>query len=287
MSRTIPAALLTACGRDIASLAVLVKLTRRDGTALGFSSLAANVLFGGLVYEAGGAVDAGNIESSLGAGVDNTEIIGLLDSARLSDTDLLAGVYDGATVEIFFIDYRQSPLTDRALMLSGTVGEVRFSDGTYVAQIRGLFQRLRQQVGALTSANCRAKRLGDTECKVALGSFQFTGRVLASVADGGRTLGINGLEADGFFNEGRIAFTSGPNNLWEREIKISSLVLGAQVLVLHEAFPFTPAVGNTATLERGCDRTFLTCVSVYNNAINYRGEPHMPPNEILQVRGRR
>ncbi len=41
--------------------------------------------------------------------------------------------------------------------------------------------------------------------------------------------------------------------------------------------PFYPIQeGDTAVLFPGCDKRFPTCVTVYDNAINFRGEPHVP-----------
>ena len=34
-------------------------------------------------------------------------------------------------------------------------------------------------------------------------------------------------------------------------------------------------------LREGCDKRFATCVSRFNNAANFRGEPHLPGNDLL------
>jgi uncharacterized phage protein (TIGR02218 family) len=39
--------------------------------------------------------------------------------------------------------------------------------------------------------------------------------------------------------------------------------------------------GCRAELREGCDKRFATCVSRFNNAANFRGEPHLPGNDLL------
>jgi hypothetical protein len=34
-------------------------------------------------------------------------------------------------------------------------------------------------------------------------------------------------------------------------------------------------------LREGCDKRFETCVSRFANAANFRGEPHLPGNDLL------
>ena len=34
-------------------------------------------------------------------------------------------------------------------------------------------------------------------------------------------------------------------------------------------------------LTEGCDKRFETCWSRFANAINFRGEPHLPGNDLL------
>ena len=76
----------------------------------------------------------------------------------------MAGLYDHAEISVFQVNYTDTgqgviPLRE------GWLGEVTFNDGRFVAEIRGLTQRLSQRVGELYSPSCRAD-LGDTRCKV-------------------------------------------------------------------------------------------------------------------------
>jgi phage terminase large subunit-like protein len=39
--------------------------------------------------------------------------------------------------------------------------------------------------------------------------------------------------------------------------------------------------GDIVELREGCDKRFQTCVSRFANAVNFRGEPHLPGNDLL------
>jgi len=41
------------------------------------------------------------------------------------------------------------------------------------------------------------------------------------------------------------------------------------------------AIGTRAELRAGCDHTIATCSSRFGNAINFRGEPFLPGNDLL------
>jgi uncharacterized phage protein (TIGR02218 family) len=44
---------------------------------------------------------------------------------------------------------------------------------------------------------------------------------------------------------------------------------------------FTVAAGDQVLVTAGCDRQFSTCRSKFNNAVNFRGFPHMPGNDFV------
>jgi uncharacterized phage protein (TIGR02218 family) len=41
------------------------------------------------------------------------------------------------------------------------------------------------------------------------------------------------------------------------------------------------AAGSELELREGCDKRLETCVSRFGNAVNFRGEPHLPGNDLL------
>ena len=39
--------------------------------------------------------------------------------------------------------------------------------------------------------------------------------------------------------------------------------------------------GCRVELREGCDKRFATCIERFDNAANFRGEPHLPGNDLL------
>jgi len=51
--------------------------------------------------------------------------------------------------------------------------------------------------------------------------------------------------------------------------------------VLDEPAPADLAPGSRATVREGCDHTLPTCSTRFGNAVNFRGEPFLPGNDLL------
>ena len=55
---------------------------------------------------------------------------------------------------------------------------------------------------------------------------------------------------------------------------------------LKFALPESVRLKSKFILHAGCDKKFSTCSKIYNNAINFRGEPHVPGlDEIHKTAG--
>lgn len=93
-------------------------------------------------------------------------------------------------------------------------------------------------------------------------------------------------EPSGTFNYGKVTFTSGLNITLSREIKTHYLSGGVTQIGLQEQFPYQSAVGDTATLEWGCDRLPVTCQTKFRNRKNIQCEPYVPGNAQLIATGR-
>lgn len=225
MSRTLLPAFTTHLDGQILFLANMILVTRLDGQQFGFTGHDQPITFEGVTYEALTSVDATEVRQSAGGGVDNLTIVGLLVSDRITDIDLRAGLYDGASVELFQVNWADLSM-GRLLVLTGTIGEISHRTGEYRAEIRSLSQRLSQQIVELTSPTCRVRALGDERClppddpspPFSLASFQHT-RTVGEVVDL-KTLTISDdAHAAPYFRYGRAVGLTGANDGLEREIK--------------------------------------------------------------------
>ncbi len=146
------------------TLATCWKLTRRDALVLGFTDHDRTLSFDGVDYAPMHGLDGGEAPARLGAQVDTGEVVGILHSAAISEADIAAGLYDGAEVETWRVNWRD--VTQRLLQRRATIGEIVREDGQYRAELRSGQQALNRVRGRIYAVYCDAV-LGDARCTVA------------------------------------------------------------------------------------------------------------------------
>lgn len=91
--------------------------------------------------------------------VDNLDVIGFLDPDVFDRNDIIAGVYDGATVRMFLVNFND--LTQGVVKFRrATIGNVSMFEGRFEAELRGMLQRYTQEIVGVATVLCRAD-LGD------------------------------------------------------------------------------------------------------------------------------
>lgn len=256
---------------QVMTLATCWRIRRRDGVSQYFTDHDRDLTVGGEVYIARSGIVPSAVTSQAGLAVDNLELEGLLDSETITRGGLLGGLYDHAELEIFMVNY-EAPDEGRLHVKTGWLGEVTLRDGVFVAEVRGISAALQQTIGEVYTPTCRAQ-LGDGRCKKILTGFTHTGTVDAvdnefTFYDAART------EAAGYFAYGTVTFTSGPNTGLRMEIRDFSNGRFGLFLPL----PTMVMAGDTYTAVAGCDKRIETCSTRFSNAVNFRGEPHLPGN---------
>lgn len=250
------------------------KITRRDGVVLGFTDHDVSLGFAGTLYAAASGVTAGQMESSADLSVDNLTVMGALSAASLNDADLAAGLFDNAAIEIWRVNWADP--TQRVLMRSGVLGEVKRGRSAFEAEVRGLTHVLNQPMGRVFAAGCDAN-LGDGRCGVAVAPVAGT---VAAVIDA-RRFSASGLGsfAAGWFAQGKLSFTSGANQGRAMEVKRHALSGSSAALELWQAMSEPIAVGDGFTITPGCDHSFQTCKTKFANAVRFCGFPYMIGND--------
>lgn len=277
--RTLSPSLAAHIAAGVTTLCRCFRLTRADGVTLGFTDHDRAVTFGGVAYEPESGLDAGEETAATGFVVGGLEAIGALVSETLSADDLAAGLYDGAEVAVFLVNWQA--LEERHLLRVGHLGEVTREDGAFRAEIRGLAALLDQPNGRVFRPACDAD-LGDARCGVDLDDPAYRGEGVVVAADGRRRFAASGLGefAAGWFERGRLVWTGGANA--GRAIEVRAHRVAAGVVMLELWQPMHGAIGadDAFVVTAGCDRRFETCRAKFANAANFRGFPHMPGNDF-------
>ncbi len=278
--RVLPAGLQEHLDGGATTLCWCWKLSDATGRVLGFTDHDRDLVVDGLRYEASAGFTASEMQASLGLGVDNLEIAGALRSDRLSDSDLAAGRFDDATLEVWLVNWRD--LDQRLLMRTGTIGEIARDGAAFVAEVRGLAHALSRPQGRLYQYGCDAE-LGDARCGVAVAAPAFCGGGTVSMVASPSRFAADGLGAfaDGWFARGRLTWIDGANAGAGVEILTHRRDQDRDVFELWQPAMALIVPGDGFTVVAGCDKQFSTCRAKFANAANFRGFPHMPGNDFV------
>ena len=274
-------ALASHLAQEVTTLATCWSIIRKDGVALYFTDHDVDLTVGGQVYEASDSMNPSAVSSQSGLSVDNLELEGILSAAAITQEDILSGRYDHAEITIFMVNYA-APDAGTLKLKTGWLGEVTLQGGQFTAEMRGLSAQLQQTIGDVYTKSCRAT-LGDVRCGVNIAAYRFSGTVTGTEGSFAFT-DASKTQANDYFAGGVLQFTSGANQGLSMEVRdFTNRRFG-----LFLPLPNLIALGDSYTVSAGCDKAFATCISKFNNALNFRGEPHVPGiDKLLETSGTR
>lgn len=273
-----PLALSDHLSREVTTLCHCWRLTRTDGMITGYTDHDRPLLVSGTPSEPRSGFTATEARDTMGLAVDTVDVAGALSSADIRNEDVAAGLYDNAKIETFLVNWRQPE--DFALLRTATIGKITRSGNSFVAELESLTHRLDQPNGRTMTRACDAE-LGDARCGISLAQPGFSGAGLVEAIDTAGTLFVSGLRgfASGWFTNGLVTWTSGARAGLADRIEDHRGEGDAAVLVLVPRGGLALAAGDAFTIVAGCDKAFGTCKEKFDNALNFRGFPHLPGND--------
>jgi hypothetical protein len=302
--KSAPAGLATLLATGVFVTADLYIFALNTGQTLYYTTADTDVLWGGNTYVAYNALfDSFDAKTQAhwktGLDVDTWQVrvaplevdavTGVASPAKIGNQPwlaaALAGYLDGAVVDIhraywagWPTPWRTPFVPDYVLqdIFAGTVAavDVMVMSGYAVVSINSCLDNLtRVMPRNLYQSGCR-HTLFDAGCSLIQSNFAF-----ASFVKAGSTQNsiIPNAALPGGLNYalGQIAFTSGLNAGFARMIK--SVAGGA--MQITAPFPFSISVGDNFNAYPGCDKTLATCTALFNNRINFGGQPDIPAPE--------
>ena len=97
----------------------------------------------------------------------------MLEAGSLTEADIAAGLYDGAEIEAWRLDWT-APETSAVLLWRGTIARLTRNGPAFRAEITGPLAALEIVVGRTYQRSCDAE-LGDARCRVDLSRPPFLG----------------------------------------------------------------------------------------------------------------
>ncbi|HEV2816067.1 MAG TPA: DUF2163 domain-containing protein [Allosphingosinicella sp.] len=259
--------------RDLTTIALCWRLERRDGVALGFTGHDRDLEIGGLVYRAAPGMLPSAISLADGFDPATLDVSGALTGDAIGAADLAAGRWDGAALAMFMTDW-EAPGAEVLALARGALGEVVARGGAFEAELRGPAALLDAPAVEQTSPECRA-RLGDKRCRVDLAARTRITRIAAIVE--AEIVEVEAAAAGNAYGYGLLRWIGGANSGTDSAILRSD---GA-TLTLREPPAFAAAAGDLVEIIEGCDKRLATCAGRFGNAVNFRGEPHLPGIDLL------
>ncbi|MEZ5937571.1 MAG: DUF2163 domain-containing protein [Hyphomonadaceae bacterium] len=258
------------------------RFVRADGEVFGATDHDREIVLDGVTYQPARGLSGARFDYGAGLAPGQATVEGALDAAFLTESDLEAGVWDGARIDVWRVDW--SAPENRIWIWGGRLSVVSRSGGAFAAELVSRKADLERTTGRVYSRACDA-RVGDARCGASPSAEGFRGAgAVASVIDA-RRLRLSGLGAfeAGWFSGGDLEWTSGANAGLKARIVRHRLAGGGEAEIeLMVALPGAIAPGDAASLSAGCDGAFSTCRNKFANTVNFRGFPHMPgPDSVL------
>jgi uncharacterized phage protein (TIGR02218 family) len=262
------------------TLAWCWRVERRDDQVFGFTDHDLDLTFDAVTYRAATGVSAADIECRTDRETASGEIAGAFNFDGLTEADLANGVWNGAQVWLFRVDWRDVSL--RVKVWTGELGDIHHDGVSFRAELNGLSKRLERSVGRIFSRHCDAS-LGDARCGLDVSGPDYVGQgnVTAVSPTGIIVAGLDSYP-DGWFAAGQIDWTSGA---WSgrRQRVVAHRLSSGQVLLEMDSPDIDAAVGDTFSIVAGCDKRHATCRDKFANVVNFRGFATLPGNDVLMA----
>ncbi len=262
--------------KEVTTLAKFILITCKDGSVIALTSFDKEFQYDGNIYKPYLSSDI--FADYSGFSVNKKEsILSVIEDDIISKTEVESSKLDSADIEIFLLNY-ESPEDGKLILKKGFISKIRYDDDKLFIEISGYSSLLKNRISQNFSPNCRAK-FGDSKCGINIADHTFSGAVTFTInkmefIDTART------EEKNYFSKGVITFLSGANSGSIREI--ANFTEGKFKLLTSLIKDIE--TGDEYQVSVGCDKNSQTCISKFDNIINFRGEPHIPGTDrILKV----
>ncbi|HWD40956.1 MAG TPA: DUF2163 domain-containing protein [Fimbriimonas sp.] len=158
--RTVPAGLLDSPTRCIA-----VKVAPKLASVWGLTDANLGFAFEGVSYEPYNGVDASTIQQSTGTSAGNLQATTIQSAiaSQITVEDLIGGVYEGARVWVYEIDYL-NPGNGAMVLGQYVVAKATLHDSKIEIELQETLFRLKNVTGRTLSSRCDVATYGDLRC---------------------------------------------------------------------------------------------------------------------------
>lgn len=261
---------------DGTTLCACWRFQRTDGVVFGATDHDAVLAFDGVTYASAAGLEAATFESSSGLAPGRAVAAGALSLGFLNAADVDAGLWDGARVDVWRVDWLAPG--HRVCVWSGRLSEITRRGEAFTAELVSLKADFERPVGRVYARECDAD-VGDARCGVDLDDPALRAEGVVTDVIGERRILASGLGGFGWgwFTGGVLTWTSGANV--GRVVRVLQHA-GAEI-ALARGLRFAVNAGDAFVVTAGCDKSFAMCGARFGNRASFRGFPHMPGPEAV------
>jgi uncharacterized phage protein (TIGR02218 family) len=271
-------------------VADLYQIDLVGGGTLRYCSGDQDIVWNGFTWSSGGTTglyfdrqgSKAKVVQQLGVSVDTLVFDIIPGEGTVLGADFMEsiqnGLFDGSDLTLYraFMPTYGNTSAGTLIWFVGRTADITFVSSFATFNVNSHLELLNISMPRnLFQAGC-VNTLYDASCGLAQGDFEVSDA--AGVGTQAGTIYTTLTEATGWFNQGKIQFTSGPcDGLW-RTVK-AYVNSGTSIVTLTSPFPVSPEVGDTFLIYPGCDKTQSTCETKFSNLDNFRGFPYIPVAE--------
>jgi uncharacterized phage protein (TIGR02218 family) len=277
--RSLPSNLAQKLDFGVTTLAYAWRLTRADGVIVAVTQHDRDLTFDGTLFVAAQSFLGSDHEREVSLASDRTALSGALKIGAISEADLALGRWDQAKVEAFWVDWT-SP-ADYIPIWTGLVAGATWRGSVFELDIVGPETLLSRDVGRVYARTCDAV-LGDGRCKVDLAAAGRTiSTTIASIiSDRALTITLPVGKTLSDFVGGVFTVMNGTAASWRCDIARIEAGATTWQLSLSRPLPAAPQAGDAIKITMGCDKSYSTCKASFANALNFRGQPNLPGDDV-------
>ncbi|WP_194966896.1 DUF2163 domain-containing protein [Rickettsia endosymbiont of Cardiosporidium cionae] len=152
----------------------------------------------------------------------------------------------------------------------GIFGKIKISNKKFIIEVHSKIDNLKWQIGNVFSPTCRTI-FGNKKCGINVQKYTHISvidRIINNVVIFSKSLENF---ANGYFDFGKIIFYTANDT---KQYKVKEFSAG--YITLSDSLIKNITVGSKFEIAAGCNKEFATCRTKFNNALNFRGEPHIP-----------
>jgi uncharacterized phage protein (TIGR02218 family) len=257
---------------ELETVATFWRIERSDGVTLGFTGHDRDVWFEGVRHAAAPGMVPSAIRRTIGTEPDSAEMAGALDHAALSAADLAGGRFEGAAVRVGLVDWETG---ESETLFAGSVGALSQAGEAFTAELLSAKAALERELVPRTAPTCRAEFCGPG---CSLSAARFTHELEVSALDpASGAVQFSGIADPTALLWGEVRWVGGE----AAGQSFGVIAADSAGLRFDRALPTDLALGARAVGLEGCDHTLETCATRFANAVNFRGEPFLPGNDLL------